>query len=111
MEDTLNISHIYKKLRKIPEYLIIEIILLIILINCIFSHIYFSIYRNDNNSFKNVHTSTKLEKFDFFYFANTTFFSLGYDIIPISKKARIMCMIQLLIGFILTSIMIARIIN
>ena len=114
MLDIVNLSFIYKKLKKIPEYLIIEIVILIILINCIFSHIYYSIYLNDKSSFKNIHnieSNKELEQFDFFYFSNTTYFSLGYDIIPQSKKAKIACIVQLMLGFILTSIMIARIIS
>jgi len=114
MLDIVNLSFIYKKLKKIPEYLIIEIVIIIVLINCIFYHIYYSIYLNDKSSFKNIHnmeSKKDIEQFDFLYFANTTFFSLGYDIIPQTKKAKIACMIQLLFSFILTSIMIARIIS
>lgn len=94
------------KLTKIPITLIVEIIIIIFIINIIFSYIYHQIYMNDNTSFIYGQPINKkdIPYFDFFYYANTTFFALGYDIIPQNKIAKIMSMIQLNLSFLITTL-------
>lgn len=110
----LDTSHLLDKIRRIPTSLITEIIILLLTINYLFAIVYYQIYKNDKTSFKNIHnleSKKDLELFDFLYFSSTSFFSLGYDLIPQSKLARIICMLQLKIAFIITTIYIAKIIN
>lgn len=106
-------SHILDKLKTIKKSLIIEIIIITIVINLIFSYIYLKIYENDEESFMEIKevTKKKLGLFDFFYFSNTTFFSLGYDIIPKSIKSRFICIIHMIFGFLISTVFIAKIIS
>ena len=112
--ETLDSSHILDKISKIPAGLITEIIIIIIGINVIFSLCYHQIYLNDSDSFKNIHKENKkipIEYFDFLYYSNTLFFSLGYDIVPQTKCAKFFTMLHMKLGFIITTIFIAKIIN
>lgn len=105
-------SHIIDKISKIPKSLIIEIIVIMKIINLIFSFTYYQIYLNDSKSFKNIHNiESKISYSDFLYFSNTTFYSLGYDLIPQTNIAKIVCIIQLKLSFLITTIFIAKIIN
>lgn len=108
---SLNSSHILDKISKIPSGLITEIIFIIIGINFIFSFGYYKLYLHNPKAFKNVHYEDKskpIEYFDFIYYSNTLFFSLGYDIIPQTKYAKIFTMIHMMLGFIITTIFIER---
>ena len=109
--DILDKSHILDKIKKIPLSLFIEIIIFILLINIIFSYIYYKIYKNDKNSFKNIYNNKEISLFDFYFFSNTTYFSLGYDLIPQSKMAKMVTIIQLKLSFIIMTVCIAKIIN
>jgi len=112
--ETLDSSHILDKISKIPPGLITEIIIIIIVINLIFSFGYFKLYLNDPESFKNIHHQEKqtlIEYFDFLYYSNTLFFSLGYDIVPQSKCAKFFTMLHMKLGFIITTIFIAKIVS
>ncbi len=112
--DIIDSSHILEKISRIPKSLIIEIICIMIFINLIFSYIYYKIYLNDKTSFKNIHNLDAKESisyFDFFYFSSTTFYSLGYDLIPQTKQAKILCIIQMKLSFLITTVFIAKIIN
>ncbi len=112
--DVIDSSHILEKISRIPKSLIIEIICIMVFINLIFSYIYYKIYLNDKTSFKNIHNLDSKEPisyFDFFYFSSTTFYSLGYDLIPLSNQAKILCIIQMNLSFLITTVFIAKIIN
>ncbi len=112
--DIIDSSHILEKISRIPKSLIIEIISIMIGINLIFGYIYYQIYLNDKTSFKNIHnleSKNVLSYFDFLYFSSTTFYSLGYDLVPQSKSAKILCIIQMKLSFIITTVFIAKIIN
>ena len=111
ISDTFNASHIIDKLKEIPNDMIIEIVIILFLLNLFFGFTYYKIYLYNKTSFKNVHNTKPLTFFDFYYFSCTTFFSLGYDIIPQSILSRTVCMIQLVVSFIITTIYIAKIIN
>lgn len=111
---TLDSSHILDKISKIPKGLIPEIIIIIIVINQIFSFLYYILYINDTRSFKNIHydeKNKKIEYFDFLYYSNTLFFSLGYDIVPQTIYSKFLTMFHLNIGLIITTIFIAKIVN
>ena len=73
--------------------------MIIIIINIIFSVIFYSIYLNDNETFKHLNkkenTNDGIEYFDFFYYTMTSFFRLGYDIIPTSKLTKILVVIHI----------------
>jgi len=65
-------------------------------------------------SFKNIHNleSKKPIPFsDFLYFSHTSFYSLGYDIVPQSNIAKLVCVIHLKLSFIIMAIYIARILK
>jgi hypothetical protein len=112
--ETLDSSHILEKISKIPPGLILEIIIIIIGINLVFSFGYYKLYLNNPKSFKNVHYQDKskpIEYFDFLYYSNTLFFSLGYDIVPLTKCAKIFTMLHMLLGFIITTIFIAKLVS
>lgn len=112
--ETLDSSHILDKISKIPPGLISEIIIIILSINFIFSFGYYKLYLNNPSSFKNVHYQDKsksIEYFDFLYYSNTLFFSLGYDIVPQTKCAKLFTMLHMLLGFIITTIFIAKIVG
>ncbi len=114
--ETLDSSHILDKISKIPAGLITEIIIIILLINLVFSYCYYQLYLNNPESFKNIHHQEKphvkpIEYFDFVYYANTLFFSLGYDIVPQNKCAKLFTMIHMKLGFIITTIFIAKIVS
>jgi hypothetical protein len=108
---SIDTSHIIDKLRTIPKDMIIEIIIILFLLNLLFAFAYYKTYLNNKSSFKNTHNTKPLTLFDFFYFSCTTFFSLGYDIIPQSILSRTICIIQLVASFLITTIYIAKIIN
>lgn len=112
--ETLDSSHILDKISKIPSGLISEIIVIIFVINLTFSFGYWKLYLNDTKSFKNIHNQEKptpIEYFDFLYYSNTLFFSLGYDIVPQTKCAKIFTMLHMKLGFIITTIFIAKIVS
>ena len=107
-------SHILEKINNIEKSLILEIIFIIIFINLFFSYIYLKIYEKDKESFieiKEELNGKKLNLFDFFYFSNTTFFSLGYDIMPKSTLSRSVCIIHMIFGFLVSTVFIAKIIS
>jgi uncharacterized membrane protein len=110
----LDNSHILEKINNIEKSLIIEIIVITILINLGFSYIYLKIYEKNKESFieiKEELNGKKLSLFDFFYFSNTTFFSLGYDIIPKSTLSRSICIFHMILGFLVSTVFIAKIIS
>ncbi len=112
--DYIDEFHIVDKIKEIPNLLIFEIILIIFIFNTLFSLAYCQIYRYDKDSFKNIHNLESKEPipfFDFLYFSHTTFYSLGYDIVPQSKLAKTLCMIHLKLGFIIMTIYIARLLK
>jgi hypothetical protein len=112
--DYLDKSHILDKIKSIEKSLIIEIIVITIIINLIFSYIYLKIYEKNKESFieiKEVSNGKKLSLFDFFYFSNTTFFSLGYDIIPKNNISRFVCILHMIIGFLVSTVFISKIIS
>ena len=112
--DLFDQFHIIDKINKIPKLLIFEIILIIFIINTIFASIYCKIYLNDPTSFKDVHnleSKTPISFFDFLYFSHTTFYSLGYDIVPMSKLSKAICVVHLKVGFIIMAIYMARILK
>jgi len=98
----------------IPSRLIIEVILCCIVINIIYSSIYFYLYKNNDIHFKNFFTDDKEKKItfgDFFYFSNNLFFSMSSGVIPQSNLSRIIVLSHIAIGFIFSVIFIGRIIN
>jgi uncharacterized membrane protein len=110
----LDKSHILDKIYKIPQSLIIEIVIIILVINFIFSFTYYQIYKMDKNSFdvRNENLNTKnFTIFDFFYFSNMLFFSVGYDIVPKNKISRSICIVHMILGFLISTIFIAKVIN
>ncbi len=114
--ETIDSSHILDKISKIPAGLITEIIVIIFVINLVFSYFYYQLYLNDTESFKNIHHQEKpnakpIEYFDFVYYANTLFFSLGYDIVPQTKCTKFFTMLHMKLGFIITTIFIAKIVS
>lgn len=112
--EKLDKSNILAKIKGIPIVLVIEIVIIILFINLFFAILYHWVYINDNTSFMNIYnneTNNKFNYIDFFYFSNTTFFSLGYEIVPQSNLSRLISIIQLKLGFIITTVFIARIIN
>mgnify|MGYP001213485088 CR=1 FL=1 len=110
--ETLDSSHILDKISKIPPGLITEIIVIIIVINLVWSFGYWKLYLNDVSAFKNVHNQEKpIEYFDFLYYSNTLFFSLGYDIVPQSKCAKFFTVLHMKLGFIISTIFIAKIVS
>jgi uncharacterized membrane protein len=115
MLEYLDRSHILDKIYNIPSSLIIEIIFITVLINIIFSSIYYQIYKYDKESFmelqEKLNGNRELNFFDFFYFSNTTFFSLGYDISPKTTISRSICIVHLMIGFLISTVFIAKIIS
>ena len=115
MLEYLDKSHILDKIYNIPASLIIEIIFITIIINLIFSLIYHQIYKYDKESFmelqEKLNGGKQLNFFDFFYFSNTTFFSLGYDIIPKTTISRSICIFHLILGFLISTVFIAKIIS
>jgi hypothetical protein len=112
--DLFDQFHIVDKINKIPKLLIVEIIAIIFIINTVFALLYCKIYQYDPTSFKDIHnpeSKTHVPFYDFLYFSNTTFYSLGYDLVPQSKLAKALCVIQLKFGFIIMAIYIARILK
>jgi len=114
MLESFDQFHIIDKINRIPKLLILEIIIIIFIINLVFSLIYCNIYKKDPKSFKNIHNLESKESIsfsDFLYFSHTTFYSLGYDIIPQSKISKLVCVIHLKISFIIMAIYIGRILK
>lgn len=112
--ETLDSSHILDKISKIPPGLITEIIIIILVINLVWSLGYYKLYQNDSESFKNIHHQEKptpIKYFDFFYYSHTLFFSLGYDIVPQTKCAKLFTMLHMKLGFIISTIFIAKIVS
>lgn len=115
--DYLDRSHLIDHIKKIPTSLISEILIIIFGINIIFAFIYYQIYKYDNSSFKNIHNVDDLHKekiisfYDFLYYSNTLFFSLGYDIVPQANLAKFLSVVHLNLGFIITAIYISKIIS
>jgi uncharacterized membrane protein len=111
--DYLDRSHLLDHINKIPNSLILEIVIIIFMINLIFATVYYQIYLNDKHSFKNIHNMDSNEPigfYDFVYYSNTLFFSLGYDIVPQTKLVKFLSVVHLKIGFIITAIYISKII-
>ena len=107
-------KHLIHKISKIPPGLITEIIIIIFIINLLFSVGYYKLYLNNAESFKNIHKQEKqsqIEYFDFVYYSNTLFFSLGYDIVPQTKCAKFFTMLHMKLGFIITTIFIAKLVS
>ena len=114
MLESIDKFHIIDKINSIPKLLILEIILIIFIVNFVFSMIYCKIYKNDPTSFKNVHnleSKKPISFYDFLYFSHTTFYSLGYDIIPQSNISKLVCVIHLKLSFIIMAIYIGRILK
>jgi hypothetical protein len=107
---SLDKFHLFDIITQIPLSLIFEILIIIFTINVIFSIIYYNIYKKNNNSFRNIHNN-KLNYIDFLYFSSTSFFSLGYDIIPKISIIKILIMIQLKLSFIISTIYLSKIIQ
>lgn len=103
---------LFDKLGALPIALILEILGVIVIINLIFSLIYYKIYINDNKHFNNIYNPTKpLTLNDFFFFSNTIFYSIGYDIIPQSNLAKGLCIIQLKLAYVISAIIIVEIVE
>jgi len=114
MLESIDKFHIFDKINRIPALLIFEIILIIFFINFVFSLVYCKIYNNDPTSFKdiyNINSKKPITFYDFLYFSHTTFYSLGYDIIPNTKLSKFICVIHLKIAFIITAIYLAKLIK
>jgi hypothetical protein len=112
--DYLDKSHIIDKINNIEKSLILEIIIITIMINLSFSYIYLKIYEKNKESFIEIKDGLNgkyLTLFDFFYFSNTTFFSLGYDIIPKNTLSRSVCIIHMILGFLVSTVFIGKIIS
>jgi hypothetical protein len=110
----LDNSHLLEHIKKIPVSLITEIIIIIFTINLVFAIIYHKIYQSNNKSFKNIHnmdTIKKIDFYDFIYYSNTLFYSLGYDIVPQTKIVKFISILHLKVGFIITAIYISKIIS
>ena len=102
------------QLLNMPSRLIIEVIVCCIIVNIIYSCIYFYLYKNNDSHFKNFFTDDKIKKItfgDFFYFSNNLFFSMSSGVIPQSNLAGIIVFSHITVGFIFTVIFIGRIIN
>jgi len=101
------------KIKTISPYIILEGMIIIIIINLLFSLLYYNIYLTDNKSFKYVNTynneNEKIEYFDFAYYTFTSFFRLGYDIIPTNKLTKVLVVIQLNTSFIISAAVIGEI--
>ena len=107
-------SHLIEHIKKIPLSLITEIIIIIFGINMVFAIIYHRTYLSNKNSFKNIHnlkSNKSIDFYDFIYYSHTLFFSLGYDLVPQTKLVKLFSMIQLKVGFIITTIYISKIIS
>jgi hypothetical protein len=114
MLESIDKFHIIDKIKRIPILLIFEIIIIIFFINLIFSFIYYKIYKNDPTSFKDIHnlnSKNPITFYDFLYFSHTTFYSLGYDIVPNTKISKFICVIHLKISFIIMAIYIGKILK
>lgn len=112
--DYIDRSHLLDYISKIPISLITEIIVIIFCINLLFAFVYYQFYKNDKTSFKNIHnleSDKPITFYDFIYFSHTLFFSLGYDIIPQNNLVKLLTMIHLKMGFIITAIYISKIIS
>ncbi len=114
MLESIDKFHIIDKINKIPKLLILEIIIIIFIINLVFSMIYCNIYKKNPTSFKDIHnlnSKNPITFYDFLYFSHTTFYSLGYDIVPNTKLSKFICVIHLKISFIIMAIYIGRILK
>lgn len=112
--DLIDKFHIIEKINEIPKLLIFEIIFIIFMINFVFSIIYCKIYKNDPNSFKDIHnllSNKSITFYDFLYFSHTTFYSLGYDLVPNSNLSKTICVIHLKIAFIIMAIYMAKLLK
>ena len=105
---------ITNKIKTISPYNVLEGIIIIVVINFLFSLLYYTIYISDNTSFKYVNTynneNEKIEYFDFTYYTFTSFFRLGYDIIPTNKLTKVLVVFQLNMSFIISAAIIGEII-
>ncbi len=112
LSEIIDLNHLLDKIRTIPHDLIGEIIFIVLTINGIYSYIYYSLYKMNKEHFKNnIDLQKELTFFDFFYFSNTLFFSLGYDITPKSIVVRTICTSQMILSFIITTMYVAKIIS
>ena len=106
-----------KQVSNIPVLLIVEVILCGIMINSLYSFIYFYMYKHDDGHFvhffketSNIGKKNKITFGDFFYFSNNLFFSMSSGVIPQSILSRIIVLSHIMIGFIFTAIFIGRIV-
>ena len=102
-------SEITQRISNLSFITIIESILIIVVFNFIFSIILWEIYKNDNKSFKFTvnEDNRNIEYFDFMYYSFTSFYRLGYDIMPQTKLTKILCIIQLNFSYILAAVIIS----
>jgi hypothetical protein len=104
------LSHLLR-LDKISPLKLIELLTFMILINLVFSTMYYRIYLNNPRSFVNaLHEEERISFFDFFYFSNTIFFSLGYDVVPRSATAKTLCITHMTVSFLALTIMLSNLI-
>ena len=100
---------LFDKLGAVSIILFSEILGVILIINLIFSLIYYKIYINDNKHFNNIYNPPKsLTLNDFFFFSNTIFYSVGYNFIPESNLAKGLCIIQMNLAYVISAIIIVK---
>jgi len=99
-------------IQRFPGVKLIELVLIILLINLVFAALYNNIYQSNQKAFRSVFNETQpISFFDFFYFANTIFFSLGDVVVPASQSAKILCITQMIVSFVAITIMLSNIIQ
>jgi uncharacterized membrane protein len=97
------------RLDKISGLKLIELVSLMMVINLAFASMYYQIYKRNPRSFINaLHEDESISFFDFFYFSNTIFFSLGYDVVPRSGAAKTLCISHMIVSFLALTIMLSN---
>ena len=110
-------SQVLSQFNKIPYLFILEVVTICLVINFIFAIFYYSIYKYDSSHFSTINSDhpekkkRRLSLVDFFYFANTTFFTGATDIASKSILCRITVILHIIIGFIFSGIIIGKVIS
>ena len=97
------------RVKKFSTLKLIELVTLMLTINLIFATMYYQIYTRNAASFVNaLHEEERITFFDFFYFSSTIFFSLGYDVVPLSAMAKSLCITHMVVSFLALTIMLSN---